>query len=71
MTTTMVTFLQGCGNDLAGETKPIPVRRAQRLAQVGYVRIVESEPETATTVAQESADQKRPVARGPKPERRG
>jgi hypothetical protein len=67
MTTMMVTFLQGCGNDLAGETKPIPVRRAQRLAQAGYVRVVED----ATVVAPESAEQVRPAGRAPKTERRG
>jgi hypothetical protein len=66
MTTTMVTFLQSCGNDLAGETKAIPARRAQRLAQVGYIRIVE----TAMSEAPESAEQERPRARGPKTERR-
>ncbi len=67
MTTVEVTFVHSCGEDLAGETKWIPKRRALHLERTGYVRILE----TAVLSDPENAELKRPAVRGPKTERRG
>lgn len=64
--TETVTFLMNCADDRVGETKEIDARRARRLAMTGYVQLVER----ATVPEPERAEQVRPVARGPKTERR-
>jgi hypothetical protein len=58
-----VKFLQGAGDDKAGDVKTIDATRAERLARTGYVRILEGG-ETATVEATDDA-------RRPKGERRG
>lgn len=71
MTTVNVLFLGSCGVDAAGERKAIDVKRAQRLARTGYVRLLDDVPEAAVIQPGEDASRARPQARGPKPERRG
>jgi hypothetical protein len=71
MTTVNVLFLANCADDAAGERKAINVKRAQRLARTGYVRVLDGIPETAVLQPAEDAARARPLARGPKPERRG
>jgi hypothetical protein len=70
MTTTNVRFLANCGDDQAGQEKAIDVKRAQRLARTGYVRLLDDIPEAAVTPASD-ASRARPQSRGIKPERRG
>lgn len=70
MTTVNVRFLANCGDDVAGEEKPIDLKRAQRLARTGYVRVLDDIPEAAVTPASD-AGRARPQSRGNRPERRG
>lgn len=70
MTTVNVKFLASCGDDRAGQEKPIDIKRAQRLARTGYVRILDDVPEAAVTPASD-AGRARPQSRGTRPERRG
>lgn len=70
MTTVNVKFLASCGDDVAGEEKAIDVKRAQRLARTGYVRILDEIPEAAVLPASD-AGRARPQSRGIRPERRG
>lgn len=71
MTTANVLFLADCADDRAGERKAIDVKRAQRLARTGYVRVLDEIPEAAVTRPDEHAARPRPQGRGSKPERRG
>lgn len=71
MTTVNVLFLGNCGDDRAGERKPIDAKRAKRLATTGYVEILAEDREAAVTTPAENAARERSPGRGPKPERRG
>jgi hypothetical protein len=71
MSTVKVLFIHSCGADVAGETKTIDARRAQRLQRTGYVELLEDPAEAAITQGSEQAARPRPQARGIKPERRG
>lgn len=61
----MVRFLKACGNDRAGEIKPIDATRAKRLLRTGYIA------EQATVSADENAARPKMSAPRPRAERRG
>lgn len=71
MSTVKVRFRQACGNDRAGEVKPIDATRAKRLLRTGYVELVAGEREQATASADEQAARPPTPAPRPRGERRG
>jgi len=64
MTTINVRFLASCCNDVVGEEKAIDIKRAQRLARTGYVRLLDEVPEAAVVEASENSSRRKAPNRG-------